>query len=72
MKSSDNEERLTHGAVSPPELIHGQGEMAQATRSKDWSLTSLGAIAAWPETLLSAVNHLLAAPFPFALYWARS
>ncbi len=49
--------------------IHGTGEMAELIREKDWSATVLGTLASWPETLLTAVNLILASPIPTSLYW---
>ncbi len=50
-------------------LIQGSGEMADLIRSKDWSVTALGAIETWSETFLATVNILLLSPFSFAIYW---
>lgn len=50
-------------------LLQGSGEMADLIRSKDWSVTALGAIETWSETFLATVNILLLSPFSFAIYW---
>ncbi len=49
--------------------IRGAGEMADLIRSKDWSRTPLGPIAAWSETLLTSVNLMLSSPIPMQLLW---
>ncbi len=49
--------------------IQGSGEMAGLIRSRDWSVTALGAIETWSETFIATVNILLLSPFPFAIYW---
>ncbi|HLK06876.1 MAG TPA: ATP-binding protein [Candidatus Angelobacter sp.] len=43
--------------------------MAQLTRRFDWSKTPVGPINAWPDTLLTTVNLLLATRHPMFLWW---
>ncbi len=43
--------------------------MADRTRAFDWGSTAVGPIEAWPETLLIAVNTLLASWQPMFLWW---
>ncbi|AZF64668.1 MULTISPECIES: ATP-binding protein [unclassified Pseudomonas] len=47
------------------------GEMAQRIRAFDWSTTDLGPIHAWPKSLVSAVQMLLASPMPMVMLWGR-
>ncbi|MGC6372142.1 ATP-binding protein [Pseudomonas sp. K2I15] len=47
------------------------GEMAQRIRAFDWSNTDLGPIGAWPSSLTSAVQMLLASPMPMVMLWGR-
>ncbi len=47
------------------------GEMAQRIRAFDWSTTDLGPIHAWPTSLVSAVQMLLASPMPMVMLWGR-
>jgi PAS domain S-box-containing protein len=49
--------------------IFGDGEMAELTRRFDWSKTPVGPIDAWPDTLLTTVNLLLATRHPMFLWW---
>jgi signal transduction histidine kinase len=51
--------------------IFGIGEMADLTRTFDWSLTSAGPIDGWPEVLLNAVNTLLNSRHPMFLWWGE-
>jgi signal transduction histidine kinase len=51
--------------------ILGIGEMADLTRSFDWSQTSVGPIDRWPEVLLNAVNTLLNSRHPMFLWWGE-
>ncbi|HEX4613719.1 MAG TPA: GAF domain-containing protein, partial [Urbifossiella sp.] len=43
--------------------------MGERTRSFDWSLTALGPVAGWPQSLRSALSICLNSSFPIALYW---
>jgi signal transduction histidine kinase len=49
--------------------IFGLGEMADLTRSFDWSQTTVGPIDRWPEVLLNVVNTLLNSRHPMFLWW---
>lgn len=49
--------------------ILGTGEMADLTRTFDWSLTPVGPIDRWPETLVICVNMLLGSRHPMFLWW---
>ncbi|WP_431037882.1 ATP-binding protein [Pseudomonas yamanorum] len=48
------------------------GEMAQRIRAFDWSGTDLGPIGAWPSSLVSAVQMMLASPIPMVMLWGRA
>ncbi len=50
-------------------LIVGDGEMATRIREKDWSLTSLGVISKWPQSLITSVNLILNSKFPMYIFW---
>ncbi len=43
--------------------------MPDGVRAFDWASTPLGPIAAWSETLVSAVNQVLCTPLPATLSW---
>ncbi|SEE68801.1 hybrid sensor histidine kinase/response regulator [Pseudomonas migulae] len=47
------------------------GEMAGRIRAFDWSQTELGSIDAWPASLCSAVQLLLASPLPMVMLWGH-
>ena len=51
--------------------IFGTGEMAELTRSFDWSRTPVGPVDEWPETLLITVNMLLGSRHPMFLWWGE-
>ena len=48
------------------------GEMAGRIRAFDWSLTDLGNFDAWPKSLRSAVQMMLASPLPIVMLWGRA
>lgn len=47
------------------------GEMAGRIRAFDWSQTDLGPIDAWPASLCSTVQLMLASPLPMVMLWGR-
>jgi signal transduction histidine kinase len=51
--------------------LFGIGEMADLTRTFDWSQTSIGPIDRWPEVLLNTVNTLLNSRHPMFLWWGE-
>jgi PAS domain S-box-containing protein len=54
------------GALSFPA---GDGEMAGRIRAYDWSATTIGAIAFWPQSLKTITAFLLDSPLPIVLLW---
>ncbi len=51
------------------DYLAGDGEMAALVRSRDWSLTPLGPIERWPQSLRTTVSLCLASNFPINLIW---
>jgi signal transduction histidine kinase len=51
--------------------VFGTGEMADLTRTFDWSQTSIGSIDCWPEVLLNTVSTLLNSRHPMFLWWGE-
>lgn len=45
--------------------------MAGRIRAFDWSMTELGTLDAWPRSLRSAVQLMLASPLPMVMLWGR-
>jgi PAS domain S-box-containing protein len=65
---------LTSQFVAPSspqgsERIYADGLMADSIRRFPWESTTVGAISAWSETLLCAVNMILESQFPMLLLW---
>lgn len=50
-------------------LITGSSQMACHIRAFDWSMTPLGPIEEWSDTLLATANLMLHSPFPTILAW---
>ena len=56
--------------LNPKEdFLYGGGETGELIRSIDWSKTPLGSRDAWPESLRTVVNLILASSFPMAILW---
>jgi hypothetical protein len=45
-------------------FLVGEGETAALIRARDWSATPLGPIEGWPSCLRTALELVLASPFP--------
>jgi PAS domain S-box-containing protein len=50
-------------------FLVGEGETAALIRARDWSATPLGPIEGWPSCLRTALELVLASPFPMVLAW---
>lgn len=50
-------------------FLAGGGEMGARTRAFDWTATSLGAPADWPQSLKTAVRLLLSSGHPMFIWW---
>jgi PAS domain S-box-containing protein len=48
-----------------------KGEMAGRIRTFDWSATELGPIDQWQQSLVAAVQFVLASPVPLVMLWGR-
>jgi signal transduction histidine kinase len=51
--------------------LTGGGEMGELIRSMDWSQTSLGPVASWPQSLRTAVSICLGSRFPYLILWGE-
>ena len=54
---------------STQELSAGPTALTALVRAKDWSLTPLGPVHRWPETLRVAVDICLHSRFPMFIWW---
>jgi PAS domain S-box-containing protein len=52
-----------------PAFLSGGGEVAELIRRFDWSMTSLGSLDRWPQSLKSTTSTLLLSPVPIVLLW---
>ena len=48
-----------------------KGEMAERIRAFDWSATELGRIDRWQQSLVAAVQFVLASPLPLVMLWGK-
>src|SRR3954471_2439038 len=53
-------------------FLAGGGEMAELIRAMDWSTTPLGPVDKWPQSLRSALSHLLPSKAQIAMFWGRA
>lgn len=49
----------------------GGGETGSLIRAFDWSVTPLGPITSWPQSLKTVTNMLLLSPVPIVLLWGE-
>jgi PAS domain S-box-containing protein len=56
-------------AISDPLGFLAGGEMGERTRSFDWSATPVGPVAAWPQSLKTAVRIMLGSRYAMWLGW---
>jgi len=57
-------------AINPRHgFLVGGGEMGERIRAMDWSATGLGPVDDWPQSLRSALSHLLPSKAQIAMFW---
>lgn len=49
--------------------LTGDGELVRMIRDKDWTLTPLGPLERWPQSLRTTVSLCLASNFPINIIW---
>ena len=54
---------------SPQDCLAGGGEMGALMRSTDWSRTPFGPVAAWPQSLRTAISIMLESRFAMVIAW---
>ena len=47
------------------------GDTGRLIAARDWSRTSLGPIAGWPQSLKTALGMVLLSPVPIAMLWGE-
>lgn len=55
----------------PQELFAGGGEMGALIRSHDWSLSPLGAVEKWSQSLKTAIGIVLGSRYPMFIWWGH-
>src|SRR5581483_3775032 len=56
--------------IAPPiSTLSGGGEMGELMRSLDWSLTPLGPVERWPQSLRTSISICLNSRFPILIWW---
>ena len=54
---------------SDSSFLSGGGNLGQLMREFDWTQSTLGLPAVWPQSLRSAISICLGTTFPIAIYW---
>ncbi|HEX5657458.1 MAG TPA: ATP-binding protein [Polyangiales bacterium] len=68
----DAQAELSAESASPvPSFLRLGGEAGELIRAFDWSTTSLGPSALWPQSLKTSVSTMLRSPYPIILFWGR-
>jgi hypothetical protein len=60
---------LSAAHPSPEDCLAGGGEMGALMRSTDWSQTAFGPVAAWPQSLRTAISIMLESRFAMVVAW---
>jgi PAS domain S-box-containing protein len=68
MRSMDDRHNANRAPAQPAELAR-DGEMEARIYAFDWARTPLGPIAAWPQSLRTALSICLHSHFPILLWW---
>ncbi|WP_445248953.1 ATP-binding protein [Microcoleus sp. OTE_8_concoct_300] len=53
------------------QIFAGNSEMAMLMRSHDWSLSALGAVETWPQSLKTAIRIVLGSRYPMFVWWGQ-
>ena len=61
--------RKPSSVLDPLAFLSGGKEMGRLIRSMDWSKTSLGPVADWPQSLRTTVSICLASDLPICVIW---
>jgi hypothetical protein len=52
-------------------FLNNGGEMGTLIREKDWSQTSVGNPATWPQSLRTTLSIVLSSKFPHFIFWGK-
>jgi signal transduction histidine kinase len=55
--------------TTEPSFLHGGGEMGALMRAHDWTASSLGPPAGWPQSLRTVVRLMLNTGHPMYIWW---
>ncbi|MEG4486831.1 ATP-binding protein [Microcoleus sp. D2_18a_B4] len=53
------------------QIFAGNSEMAMLMRSHDWSLSALGAVETWSQSLKTAIRIILGSRYPMFVWWGQ-
>ena len=69
MCSATSVRQQTVTSDSPHDFLHGGGEMGERMRRLEWTRTSLGAPASWPQSLKTIVRVMLDSRYAMWMLW---
>ena len=58
-------------AMNSSKFFPGNSEMARRMREFDWSITPLGPVESWPQSLLASIRLMLNSRYPMFVWWGR-
>jgi signal transduction histidine kinase len=56
-------------AIQTEQFLSGGGEMGDMIRGIDWTLTPVGPVSTWPQSLRTSISIMLNAHFPMYIAW---
>lgn len=71
MNENPSSERLANAAGTSLDFLQDGGEMGALMRAHDWSTSSLGLPATWPQPLRTVVRLMLNTGHPMYIWWGR-
>jgi len=57
--------------LSAAQFLAGGGEMGERTRRMEWSITHVGPVGRWPQSLKTAVSICLGSRHPMVIWWGK-
>ena len=70
-KESPAKKRSAHVPANDLSFLSGGGEMGERMRAFDWSTSSVGPPAKWPQSLKAAVSICIGSRYPIVLWWGN-
>jgi PAS domain S-box-containing protein len=69
VSQANSVEAASRTSAADLDCVVGGGKMGDLMRAMDWSLTPLGPVSRWPQSLKTSISICLASRFPIVMYW---